>query len=170
MTEDPRNAYLVRTLNLRLVVGYLGERSQYGWWATTFFDASSRAFLEPVFVKTSRLAKYHGVVEAARQLHDSHLSVGAYHLFRLPEELEQDLHVFMRDSDQVLPLLEVLTDKVAGLSTLEALAVKAEPLREGPIALGKSQDIGAVDMAERMAAAYLPAFRKDARCYPYLTN
>ena len=101
MNEGPQSAYLLRMLNLRLIVGYLGERSQFGWWATAFFDASSRAFPEPVFVKTRHLAKYHGVVEAARQLHDGHLSVAAYHLFRLPEELEQDLHVFMRDSDKV---------------------------------------------------------------------
>ena len=49
-----------------------------------------------MFSKTSRLAQYHGVLEAARRLHDEHLSVGSYHLFRLPEEVEQDLHALVQ--------------------------------------------------------------------------
>ena len=79
-------------LYLRLLVGYLGERAQGAWWPTAFYEPSGRLFLEPVFGKTARLAQYHGVLEAARRLHDDHLSVGRYHLFRLPEEVEQNLH------------------------------------------------------------------------------
>jgi hypothetical protein len=80
-------------------VGFLGERAQFAWWPTAFYEPSSRnLFLEPVFSKTSRLAQYHGVLEAARRLHDEHLSVGSYHLFRLPEEVEQDLHAIVQSS------------------------------------------------------------------------
>jgi hypothetical protein len=79
-------------LKIRLLVGYLGERAQNAWWPTTFFELSSRQFLEPVLTRTSQLARYHGVLEAARRLHDEHLNVGVYDLFRLPEEVEQDLH------------------------------------------------------------------------------
>ena len=84
--------HLNNVLAMRCLVGYLGERAQFAWWPTAFYEPSSRLFLEPVFAKTSRLAQYHGVIEAARRLHDEHLSVGSYHLFRLPEEVEQDLH------------------------------------------------------------------------------
>ena len=79
-------------LQARLLVGYLGERAQYDWWPTEFYETSSRLFLEPVYSRTFNLAQYHGVLEAARLLHDEHLSVGSFHLFRLPEEIEQDLH------------------------------------------------------------------------------
>ena len=85
-------------LRLRIVVGYLGESAQYAWWSTSFYEPSSRLFLEPVFSKTSQVAQYHGVIEAARRLHDEHLSTGSYHLFRLPEELEQDLHAMVQSS------------------------------------------------------------------------
>ena len=77
---------------MRHLVGFLGEQSQFGWWPTAFYGSSSRLFLEPIFSKTSTLAQHYGVVEAARRFHDEHLSVGSYHLFRLPEEIEQDLH------------------------------------------------------------------------------
>ena len=81
------------------MLAFWGERAQCNWWPTAFYEASSRLFLEPAFVKTSRLAQYHAVVEAARRLHDEHLNVGSYHLFRLPEEIEQDLHSLKLSND-----------------------------------------------------------------------
>jgi len=56
-------SYLSTVLQLRLLVGFLGERSQFAWWPTAFYETSSRLFLEPVFSKTSHLAQYHGVLE-----------------------------------------------------------------------------------------------------------
>lgn len=32
-------------------LGFWGSRSQYGWWPTAFYDASSRLFLEPGFTR-----------------------------------------------------------------------------------------------------------------------
>src|SRR5664280_937787 len=80
------NSYLPTLLQIRLLVGFLGERAQFAWWPTAFYDPSSQLFLAPVFSKTSQLAQYHGVTEAARLLHDEHLNVGSYHLFRFPKK------------------------------------------------------------------------------------
>jgi hypothetical protein len=44
--ESPLLDYLAK---LRVVIGYLGEREQFGWWQSLFFSASSQAFLVPVF-------------------------------------------------------------------------------------------------------------------------
>src|ERR1044072_3601442 len=86
-------ADLKKYLDLRLIIGYLGEISQFGWWPTAFFDSSSRLFIEPIFSKTSRLAQYYGIKEAACRLHDEYIGIGnVFHLFRLPEGIEQDLH------------------------------------------------------------------------------
>src|SRR5690606_20632281 len=95
--QEMNHSSMSSLLELRMLVGFLGERAQCAWWPTAFYEASSRLFLEPVFSKTSRLAQYHGVLEAARRLHDEHLSVGSYHLFRLPEAIDQDLHAMMQD-------------------------------------------------------------------------
>ena len=83
-------SYLATLLQIRLLVGYLGERAQFAWWPTAFYEPSSQLFPAPVFSKTPQFAQYHGVTEAARLLHDEHLNVGSYHLFRFPEEVEQD--------------------------------------------------------------------------------
>src|ERR1039458_4053001 len=93
------DSYLTTLLQMRLLIGFLGERAQFAWWPTAFYEPASRLFLEPVFSKSSQLAQYHGVLEAARRLHDEHLSVGSYHLFRMPEEVEQDLHGMVQISE-----------------------------------------------------------------------
>lgn len=91
MREYGRTQMLEHIINVRYLVGYLGEMSQNNWWQSSFYDTSIIRFLEPVFSRTASLAQYHGAVEAARRFHDENLSVGSFHIFRLQEEIEQDL-------------------------------------------------------------------------------
>lgn len=155
-------------LQMRLLVGFLGERAQFSWWPTAFYEASSRLFLEPVFSNTSRLAKYHSVLEAARRLHDEHLSVGSYHLFRLPEEVEQDLHAIMQGSVGEDIARQVPQSKEAALDALKRLAVTSVTCRVGPTALGRISAVDSTDTLKSMAGAYLSAFSQNAKTYPYL--
>ena len=67
MSDFPPNSLLRELLQMRLLVGFLGEKAQFGWWPTSFFGEYSLRSLEFVAPKTSRLAQYHGVVEAARR-------------------------------------------------------------------------------------------------------
>ncbi len=170
-------------LNLRLLVGYLGERAQGAWWPTAFFLPSGRSFLEPVFGKTARLAQYHGVLEAARRLHDDHLSVGSYHLFRLPEEIEQNLHALMERQVREATAPPVPQNQEAALAALQALALPdapapagttanqnpaAPPHHEGPLAVGRIQDLHHPATLKSIAAAYGAAFAQGTKTYPYL--
>lgn len=163
-----KESYLPTLLQMRLLVGFLGERAQCGWWPTSFYDASSRLFLAPVFSKTSRLAQYHGVLEAARRLHDEHLSVDHYHLFRLPEEVEQDLHAIMQSSVGEELASQTPQDKEAALDALKRLADLAGTSSEGPTAVGNIKALDSSETLKAIAAAYLCAFIQDARTYPYL--
>src|SRR4051812_19998072 len=95
MTVPTRNelrthsAQLTQVLKLRLLVGFLGERKQFGWWDTTFLDSTGRRFLETVFPRTAFEAGLRCATEAARLVHDAQIGrVGAYHLFRFPVETE----------------------------------------------------------------------------------
>lgn len=154
----------------RLLVGYLGEGAQYAWWPTKFYETSGRAFLEPVFSKTSRLAQYHGVLEAARRLHDEHLSVGSYHLFRLPEEVEQDLHVIVQSSIGEGLANTTLASKETALDALRRLAGTGEMASVGPRVVGSIKDIGSTDTLKAISGAYLAAFKQNAKTYPYLVG
>lgn len=155
-------------LRMRLLVGFLGERAQCDWWPTAFYEASSRLFLEPVFSKTSRLAQYHGVLEAARRLHDEHLSVGSYHLFRLPEELEQDLHALLQTRlGEELACAAPLSQEAA-LDALKRMTTSDAESRVGPTVVGSIQDIDSLDILKTLAGAYLSAFTQNTKSYPYL--
>jgi len=165
-----KESYLPTLLQMRLLVGFLGERAQFGWWPTSFYEGSSRLFLEPVFSKTSRLAQYHGVLEAARRLHDEHLSVGSYHLFRMPEEVEQDLHALVQSDVGEEIAGKLPQDKTAALDALKRLAPEGEKSSEGPTAVGSVKDLDAPAVLNAIAGAYFSAFAQNAKTYPYLVS
>ncbi len=163
-------SYLSIVLQLRLVVGFLGERAQFAWWPTAYYEPSSRLFLEPVFSKTSRLAQYHGVLEAARRLHDEHLSVGSYHLFRLPEEVEQDLHAMVQGSAGEELANQASRGKEAALDSLKRLAGTKKPVGVGPTAVGNIKDLDSAEALRAIAGAYFSAFSHNAKTYPYFVS
>jgi len=157
-------------LELRLLVGFLGERAQFGWWPTAFYERTAGAFLEPVFARSSRLAQYHGVVEAARRLHDERLSVGSYHLFRLPEEIEQDLHVAARS-----PVVSELADKIAAgrdnaLETLQGLSGARRSGAAGPINIASIKEVESDAVLRAIGGVYVSAFASESQAFPYLSS
>jgi hypothetical protein len=165
-----KESYLPTLLQMRLLVGFLGERAQCAWWPTAFYEASSRIFLEPVFSKTSRLAQYHGVLEAARRLHDEHLSVGSYHLFRVPEEVEQDLHAIVQSIVGEEIASQAPQSKEAALDALKRLAATSDVSSVGPMAVGSINDLDSTDTLKVIAATYLSAFTQNVKTYPYLVG
>lgn len=165
-----KESHLTTLLQMRILVGFLGERAQYAWWPTAFYETSSRLFLEPVFSKTARLTQYHGVLEAARRLHDEHLSAGSYHLFRLPEEAEQDLHKVLQTGGGEELANQALQSKEAALDALERLAATGGKANVGPTSVGGIEDLDSTATLKAIAAAYLSAFTQDAKTYPYLVG
>lgn len=162
--------FLGALLHLRFIVGYLGERHCYAWWPTAFYEPSGRLFLEPVFAKSSRLAQYHGVVEAARRLHDEHLNVGSYHLFRVPEELEQDIHATVQSSVGEELADQPLQSEEAALDALKEMAGTCGTSSAGPTAVGNIKDLTSTDILNTITATYLSAFTQNAKSYPYLVG
>lgn len=155
---------------LRLLVGMIGEKEGHNWWPTSFFSSSSKMFLEPIYPRTSVLAQYHGVLEASRRVHDERLNVGSFHLFRLPEEIEQDIHSLIRSSasSDVKPMLE--TDKTAALGKLSNLGSREEETVEGPILCGSVDDILSSNTLKKVASVYSQAFSHGVQAYPYFTG
>lgn len=162
--------HLETLLELRTLVGFLGERAQYAWWPTSFFGDYSLRSLEFVTPKTSLLAQYHGVVEAARKLHDEHLNVGSYHLFRLPEEVEQDLHAMMQSGVGTELAKQVPQEKDAALAALKTLAGAIPSATVGPTAVGNIDQLSAANTLKSIASTYVSAFTQNAQTYPYLVS
>ena len=165
-----KDSYLSTVLQMRLIVGFLGERPQFAWWTTSFFGDYSLRSLEFVTPKTSLLVQYHGVVEAARKLHDEHLNVGSYHLFRLPEEVEQDLHAMMQSGVGTELAKQVPQDKDAALAALKTLAGVIPSAAVGPTAVGNIDQLSAGETLKSIAGTYVSAFSQNAQIYPYLVS
>ena len=155
-------------LRMRLAVGYLGEKPQHAWWTTEFFGRSSLSFLAPVFPRTEGLAQYHGVLEAGRLHHDERLDAGSFHLFRLPEEVEQDIHdllrVWLADEERVWRPSSC-QDATA---VLRSRADGEQVAREGPVRIGVIGDLGTEHSVSKLSSHYLAAFSEDVQTVPYL--
>ena len=162
---------LAQIARLRLLVGFLGERSQFNWWPSAFFTPSSSAFLVPIFTKTAFMAQYHGVKEAASRVHDEHIGVGkVYHLFRLPEHVEQTLVTHLRDQtfiDSVRPYLEAQGQALEGLATLAASQTTSQ---EGPVLISTIDELLAGKTLGLLAQHYRSAFAGNTYVYPYYAD
>lgn len=157
-------------LELRLLVGYLGEKSQFAWWPTAFFSPASDQFLAPVFTRTTWLAKYHGATEAARRNHDEHIGVGrVFHLFRLPEEMEHHIHGSLVKGEIVIDPTDLAT-KDAALRRLVEIAEGDVPAGEGPVKVGTTKSMLTLTGVKSLARHYADAFSNDVKTYPYFTT
>jgi hypothetical protein len=161
---------ITNLLQLRTLVGFLGERSQFGWWPSAFFDAPSRRFLEPVFTNTVEVAQYHGMLEAARRFHDQHLDVGHYHLFRLPEELEQSLFAAINEPSGSELVRQITTSADDALSKLATIADSREIAAVGPTQIGTIANLSDRAAIPSIAAIYRDAFPSGRRAFPYLSE
>lgn len=158
-------------IHLRILVGYLGEQSQHNWWPSNFFSESSSIFLDPIFPRTANLARYSGVIEAAKLLHDKHIGVGrVFHLFRLPEVMEQSLFEHMQESGIPESLTSTITTQDNAMGELRKLATGSVELREGPIQIGNITELNDNDWLGLAAAYYFAAFNSDLHSFPYMVE
>lgn len=155
-------------LRLRLLVAFLGERAQFGWWPTEFYGPSARLFLEPIFAKAGHLAQYHGVIEAARRHHNEALSVSAFHLFHLPEEVEQDLHKLLQDDASPSGEYARYESAQSALEALLDLSDGRMRAAVGPAAIGQVSDLE--KHLGDIAAIYASAFGSGTQATPYLVR
>lgn len=153
---------------LRVLVGYLGERGQANWWGSEFFSATASAFLAPIFNRSLFLAQYQGATAAAAKAHDEAIGVGRiYHLFRLPIGLEQASADALSDTAFVDALQAKLANRELAIARLAEIAEKPESAFPGPVSLGQmSQDLR-VEL-KRAAGVYYSAFTAGIQTLPYI--
>lgn len=161
---------------LRMIVGYLGEQGQHNWWSSEFFSATAPAFLNPVFGKTAALAQYHGVKEAARRVHDEHIGIGrVFHLFRLPESIEQAVFEVLQDPAITDSLRRDIESQDSAAAALQALCAEktgdaSGSLQAGPVQIGAVSDLEGTGWLSNAARCYQAAFDAGSRCFPYLVD
>ena len=155
----------------RILIGYLGEREQYGWWQSSFFTTGSNVFLSPIFSRTQTLAQCAGVTRAAQIIHDERIGVGnVYHLFRMPEDIEQGIHRALN-----LPRVETSTpsytaNKQAALDAIKK-NITAKPASDvGPVRIGNTKQMRDPKTWQLVLAYYAHAFEQSVEIYPYFSD
>jgi hypothetical protein len=165
------NSQLQTLAIIRAAVGYLGERDQFAWWQSSFFAPGSRAFVAPVFSRTQVLAQCAGVTRAAALAHDERIGVGSvYHLFRLPENIEQSIHRALQDARLGNRINSVVTTRDAALNFLQTEAATIEQVDVGPTRIGSTRDIRKSKLWRTVIAQYVLAFGQGTQAYPYFAD
>ena len=156
---------------LRAVIGYLGEREQHAWWQSSFFSPASQAFLAPVFSRTQVLAQINGVTRAASIVHDERIGVGqVYHLFRLPEDVEQGIHRALHRTELCEQIGALVSDKESAMAYLRQEAGSLAGEGTGPVHIGDIRDLRDAGSWSIAAAHYARAFDNRQETYPYFSD
>lgn len=163
---------LIQQLALyRMVIGYLGEREQFGWWQSSFFTQGSSAFLSPIFSRTQILAQCTGVTRAATLVHDERIGVGkVYHLFRLPEEMEQSIHQTLQEVQFEEVIRKILSNKDSALDFLQKNSITPDHPEEGPTRIGDTKALHDQKSWSAVAGLYLYSFETQKEILPFFTN
>jgi hypothetical protein len=164
-----KDGLIGRVASLRLAVGLLGERDTAGWWTSGFMSPTSSAFLAPVFGSKVLQARYHGVVQAARRVHDDQIGVGrAFHPFRLPEVMEQRLFDAVQSAGQDLAIVVASAD--AARAALEGLSGGMAEAKSGPALVAGADVLDGPEWVADAASLYSSALRAGVQCFPYFSG
>jgi hypothetical protein len=156
---------------IRHLIGYLGEKDNFAWWQSSFFTAGSEAFLLPLFARTQCLAQSCGVTGAAALVHDERIGTGhVYHLFRLPEDLEQGIHHALHDTRLCEGIATLVSSKEAAFDFLHKNAILPDEDNVGPTRVGSTEYLNDSASWRTAIGYYLHAFEQGIEIYPYFSD
>jgi hypothetical protein len=159
---------------LRALVLALGESVPSPWWKTSFMSETGLRFLERLYPRSFFHAAVHAAGKAACDIHDRAVGrIGVYHLFRLPESLEAEVHAILPSQDEDFftrfrarlgkpaELLEMLMTLGAGDAGQDA--------GPGPRRIGAVADLMTLPTFSRTASFYYGAFSRGKPGFPYFS-
>jgi len=172
-TEGERQATLpLVALRLRALVLALGESAQPPWWKTGFMNETGFRFLERLYPRSYFDAAVHAAGRAACEVHDQAVGrTGVYHLFRLPEGLEVEIHTISGSADEefVVQLRSHLgeRDRLMEMLADAGSDKKEENDASGSRRMGTSEDLTHTYSLARVASVYHRAFNLGRPVFPY---
>jgi hypothetical protein len=165
-SADPNRDAITDIVSLRLSVGLLGERDNAGWWASAFMSPTSAAFLTPIFGSHLLQARYQGVLESARRVHDERIGVGrVFHPFRLQEAIEQSIFDAVQSAGPELS--DSVSSPDAARATLARLVGRTIGAKEGPALITHAGMAVGGDWVSEAASLYAAALGAGVQCFPY---
>jgi hypothetical protein len=163
--------FIERIARLRAAVGFLGEKDQCGWWQSSFFSTGGKAFLAPAVPRTVVLAQCSGVTAAAASVHDDRIGVGrVYHLFRLPEDIEQRIHVALSELELAESIELAVANQEAARSFLRSESGSPGEAHVGPWWVGDLSNLRLNERWQDVATQYLVSIESGEAVFPYFAD
>jgi hypothetical protein len=162
----------ILAIRLRALVLALGESSNPVWWKTEFMNETGLRFLERLYPRTPVRAAVYAAGRAACEAHDKAVGrVGVYHLFRLPESLEAEIHALpsFGNEEFVSQLRSRLGQQENLLEMLSSLcgSERQKNTVAGPKRIGADSDATTIEALVKAAAVYRDAFKQGKPAFPY---
>jgi len=159
-------------VRLRALVLALGESVCPAWWNTEFMNETGLRFLERLYPRTFFRSAINAAGKAACEIHDRAVGrIGVYHLFRLPETLEIELHNVppTMNEDFVLRFRLCLnhTDKLMEMLEIMYECDKTTDAVPGPRRIGAEADLMQTRTFQKTASVYYQAFSQNKPGFPY---
>jgi hypothetical protein len=159
---------LLRSIcDLRIAVGFLGEKAQGGWWDSAFLNSTGFRYLQIVYPKTSASAAVTATSDAACRAHDERIGRGRVaHLFRLNEQTEVKVR-FQLAGLKPEDVARLCSHESALGVLLETAATAKAVETSGPVQVGTLKHLGKPEAIAQLAAVYAVGFRTGTRVFPY---
>lgn len=117
------------------------------------------------------LAQCTSVTRAAAVVHDERIGVGnVYHLFRLPEDIEQRVHSALHDPELTQAVQNTVRSKESAKDWLRGRSAASTAKGEGPLVVGDLASLRTQDALSKLAALYFRAFEGGEAVFPYFAD
>mgnify|MGYP005839689783 CR=1 FL=1 len=162
-------------LRLRALVLALGESVKPAWWKTGFMNETGLSFLERLYPRSSFRAAIHAAGRVACDVHDRSVGrIGVYHLFRLAESLEVEIHQIppASDGEFVMRLRSRLgrTDDLMNMLQSLCGSEGKKDIAPGAKRIGTDSDLMIARAFEKTAAVYHHSFSQGNPTFPYFSS
>lgn len=164
------NSIANKVAELRILVGYLGEKSQQNWWGCDFLHPTAISFLAPIFNRSLFLAQYQGLTTAASLVHDEVIGEGGInHLFRLPISLEQACSQEVQSKEFYDYIKSKVGSYESAFARLGELSCIQSSVEAGPLYI-TNVDKDLTQIIPKIAGIYYFAFSDCKKIYPYIRD
>ena len=158
---DRGNKLLSDFLVLRWAVAVLGSKSNSNWWPCDFLSEHGLAATEYNFQRSAFAAAVTSTAAAARLHHDEKIGKARVgHLFRFTFAMERAIHQILQTKSQEFSMKKPM-------AAIEELAEGEIDSPEGPVQVGKLDDIFTRQGLIELARHYHSAFRSGRVILPY---
>jgi hypothetical protein len=158
---DRGNKLLSDFLVLRWAVAVLGSKSNSNWWPCDFLSEHGLAATEYNFQRSAFAAAVTSTAAAARLHHDEKIGKARVgHLYRFTFAMERAIHQILQTKSQEFSMKKPM-------AAIEELAEGEIDSPEGPVQVGKLDDIFTGQGLIELARHYHSAFRSGRVILPY---